>query len=245
VLDVQPRDRYGRLLAYVWVGQQFINAELVRQGYAEAATYPPNVRYYATFIELQRQARLAALGLWGDPEAVAAYRVRASGVIGVKNTKVFLHPDDPHVKLRGASEYVYFESPDEARAAGYTHSIDYFRQAHRERTRRLQVDPHPTSAGAHPRPARLAPRARGFRPQHPAAPDRGQAAMFLSTATLAAMAPSSRLTRGARLGGDGVSLCPGKEEDGMRRVIWLLCGLLPGSGSLHWAKPGATAADFQ
>src|SRR2546426_12778515 len=41
ILDAQPRDRYGQLLAYVYIGKQFVNAELVHQGYAEAATYPP------------------------------------------------------------------------------------------------------------------------------------------------------------------------------------------------------------
>jgi micrococcal nuclease len=45
VLDVQHRDSFGRLLAFVYVGSRFVNAELVWQGYAEAATYPPNVRY--------------------------------------------------------------------------------------------------------------------------------------------------------------------------------------------------------
>ena len=40
-LDVQPRDRYGRLLAYVWVGDTMVNAELVRLGYAQVMTVPP------------------------------------------------------------------------------------------------------------------------------------------------------------------------------------------------------------
>src|SRR2546421_4380670 len=43
VLDTQHRDRYGRVLAYVWVGGRFVNGELVYRGYAQAATYPPNV----------------------------------------------------------------------------------------------------------------------------------------------------------------------------------------------------------
>jgi micrococcal nuclease len=41
--DVQPRDQYGRLLAYVYVGEVMVNAELMRQGYALLSTYPPNV----------------------------------------------------------------------------------------------------------------------------------------------------------------------------------------------------------
>ncbi|MBI4246701.1 MAG: thermonuclease family protein [Candidatus Rokubacteria bacterium] len=63
-LDVRERDRYGRLLAYVWVGDLMINAELVRRGYAQVMTVPPNVRYQALFVELQREARGAGRGLW-------------------------------------------------------------------------------------------------------------------------------------------------------------------------------------
>ena len=64
-LDVQERDRYGRLLAYVWVGDVMVNAELVRLGYAQVMTIPPNVRYQEIFVKLQREAREAGRGLWG------------------------------------------------------------------------------------------------------------------------------------------------------------------------------------
>ncbi len=63
-LDVQSRDRYGRLLAYVWIGEQMINAELVRLGYAQVMTVPPNVRHQTLFLKLQRDAREAGRGLW-------------------------------------------------------------------------------------------------------------------------------------------------------------------------------------
>jgi micrococcal nuclease len=63
-LDVRTRDRYGRLLAYVWVGDTMVNAELVRQGYAQVMTVPPNVRYQDLFVKLQREARDAGRGLW-------------------------------------------------------------------------------------------------------------------------------------------------------------------------------------
>jgi len=63
-LDVQSRDRYGRLLAYVWVGETMINAELVRQGYAQVMTVPPNIRYQRLLVDLQRDARQAGRGLW-------------------------------------------------------------------------------------------------------------------------------------------------------------------------------------
>ena len=63
-LDVRERDRYGRLLAYVWVGDVMVNAELVRLGYAQVMTIPPNVRHQELLLKLQREAREAGRGLW-------------------------------------------------------------------------------------------------------------------------------------------------------------------------------------
>ncbi len=63
-LDVRVRDRYGRLLAYVWAGDTMVNAELVRLGYAQVMTVPPNVRYQHLFVRLQREARDSHRGLW-------------------------------------------------------------------------------------------------------------------------------------------------------------------------------------
>jgi len=62
--DVQARDRHGRLLAYVWVGDAMVNAELVRLGYAQVMTIPPNVKHQELFTKLQREAREAGRGLW-------------------------------------------------------------------------------------------------------------------------------------------------------------------------------------
>ena len=63
-LDVRARDQYGRLLAYVWTGDLMVNAEVVRLGYAQVMTVPPNVRYQALFLKLKREARAAGRGLW-------------------------------------------------------------------------------------------------------------------------------------------------------------------------------------
>jgi micrococcal nuclease len=67
--DVQSRDRYGRLLAYVWVGDVMVNAELLRRGYAQVMTVPPNVRHQSLFLKLQRDARESERGLWRRVEA--------------------------------------------------------------------------------------------------------------------------------------------------------------------------------
>jgi micrococcal nuclease len=63
--DVQQRDKYGRLLASVEVGEVMINAELVRQGSAQVATFPPTVRDQERFLKLRGEAREAKRGLWG------------------------------------------------------------------------------------------------------------------------------------------------------------------------------------
>jgi micrococcal nuclease len=70
-MDVQLRDRHGRLLAYVWVDESMVNAELVRRGFAQVMTVPPNVRYAALFLRLEREARAAGRGLW-DPAMPAS-----------------------------------------------------------------------------------------------------------------------------------------------------------------------------
>ena len=64
--DAERRDRYGRLLAYVHRASDdlFVNAELVRRGFAQALTIPPNVRHADRFVRLQRAARRAGRGLW-------------------------------------------------------------------------------------------------------------------------------------------------------------------------------------
>jgi micrococcal nuclease len=64
-LDVQHRDRYGRLLAYVFLEDgTHLNAHLLEKGYALLMTVPPNVKYADEFYRLQVEAREAELGLW-------------------------------------------------------------------------------------------------------------------------------------------------------------------------------------
>lgn len=62
----EARDRYGRLLAYVYRERdgRFVNAELVRGGFASPLTIPPNVEHADDFARLSRKARRAGRGLW-------------------------------------------------------------------------------------------------------------------------------------------------------------------------------------
>lgn len=65
-MDAQEKDAQGRLLAYVYVGDLMVNAELVANGYAEVAIKPPNVMHEEMLQQLQRQARLLKVGRWRD-----------------------------------------------------------------------------------------------------------------------------------------------------------------------------------
>jgi micrococcal nuclease len=64
--DVEPRDRYGRLLAYVYRRRDglFVNATLVARGFATILTIPPNVAHVEEFLRLERRARASGIGLW-------------------------------------------------------------------------------------------------------------------------------------------------------------------------------------
>ncbi len=64
-LDVQPRDRYKRVLAYIWLKNgKMLNKEIICEGYAMPLTIPPNVKYADVFRECFRKAREKGLGLW-------------------------------------------------------------------------------------------------------------------------------------------------------------------------------------
>lgn len=68
--DLSETDRFGRLLRYVWYetasGPAMLNLELVKQGYARVATFPPDVKHAAMFQQAESEARAQQLGLWGD-----------------------------------------------------------------------------------------------------------------------------------------------------------------------------------
>lgn len=65
-LDVQERDKYGRILAYVYLDGVMYNKTLLEIGYAKVATYPPNVKYVDDFTRLQEIARENKVGLWQE-----------------------------------------------------------------------------------------------------------------------------------------------------------------------------------
>lgn len=64
--DLSETDRYDRLLRYVFLADgTFVNAELVKSGYARAVAYPPDTKYQELFEEEETMAKTAAVGIWG------------------------------------------------------------------------------------------------------------------------------------------------------------------------------------
>lgn len=62
--DVSETDRYGRLLRYVYIDGKMVNEELVKNGYARAVSYPPDIKYQDAFAKAEESARKSERGLW-------------------------------------------------------------------------------------------------------------------------------------------------------------------------------------
>ena len=66
IKDVSETDQYGRLLRYVYLDDEFINLSLVQGGFANAYSYPPDVKYTKLFKQAEQEARATKTGLWGN-----------------------------------------------------------------------------------------------------------------------------------------------------------------------------------
>ena len=66
VFDRELRDKYHRILAYVYAGPTLVNAFLVQEGYGKVLIIPPNTRHADEFLALQRKARQEKKGIWSD-----------------------------------------------------------------------------------------------------------------------------------------------------------------------------------
>jgi micrococcal nuclease len=66
--DLDTLDKYGRTLAHVFVGDTHVNLELVRQGYANVYTVPPNLKYNEDLLAAEREAREGQRGLWAPAD---------------------------------------------------------------------------------------------------------------------------------------------------------------------------------
>jgi micrococcal nuclease len=72
--DVEPRDRFGRTLAYVWLDDVLVNELIVERGWATLLTMPPNVRFAGRLRAAEARARAAHAGLWSEQPAAESSR---------------------------------------------------------------------------------------------------------------------------------------------------------------------------
>ncbi len=87
-LDRELKDHYGRTLAYVYVGDEMVNREMVRSGVALAVPYPPNLKYEMELFEAMDEARRARRGLWAEPNRWMVSVDEAARYIGESKTVV-------------------------------------------------------------------------------------------------------------------------------------------------------------
>ena len=133
--DIQERDQYGRLLAYVYLGNIMFNKTLIEEGYAQVSTYPPNVKYVEDFVALERIARKNNKGLWQDIEpidSVGQFVIEKSknltGPMGNPDTAQYIgslrsdkyhYPGYTHTGQIAIHNLIYFESKEHAEMNGY------------------------------------------------------------------------------------------------------------------------------
>lgn len=143
--DVSETDKYQRLLRYVWlvdpsditnptyedIRDKTINGILVREGYAKASTYPPDVKYQEYFNKIQQEAEQNKKGLWQDKkenveeetkkqdEATQTSETVDMRIKGNRNSMIYHFPGGRSYNKVKESNAVYFKTPQEAEAAGY------------------------------------------------------------------------------------------------------------------------------
>lgn len=141
-LDVGERDKYGRLLAYVWlsmptgptavestgefkivavedsVRHRMFNAMLLLDGMAQVMTVPPNVRYADLFLKFQREAREAGRGLWRIDEGTPA-KDSEGYYVGNANSRKFHRPECKWAEKISPKNRVRFATRSEAVERGF------------------------------------------------------------------------------------------------------------------------------
>lgn len=119
--DVQERDQYGRLLAYIYVGDQMYNKTLLEMGYASVATFPPNVKYVDEFTAIQKAARQSGVGMWSEQyDMEKATSSNTSNVYrGHNKNKKFHGETCRYGDMISDENLTLFKSRNEAMDAGY------------------------------------------------------------------------------------------------------------------------------
>ena len=66
--DVSDKDKYERMLRYVYIGNTLVNEEILKQGFARVLTIPPDITHVQTFLSAERVAREKHVGMWGSDQ---------------------------------------------------------------------------------------------------------------------------------------------------------------------------------
>jgi len=98
--DVSETDKYERLLRYVYIGDIFVNAELVRQGLAWVKVYEPDTKYQDYLEEMEAEAMQGKIGLWASPPPPPP---PPTGAVNIQITHIFYDGLVPRVE---SDEYV-------------------------------------------------------------------------------------------------------------------------------------------
>ncbi|NMB92520.1 MAG: thermonuclease family protein [Parcubacteria group bacterium] len=138
--DVSETDKYGRLLRYVYADDIFVNDYLVRQGYAYASTFPPDVKYQDKFVEAQKEARENNRGLWSACSGLQQTTISLSpinsssnsqclikGNINSEGEKIYHLPDCPDyekTKIDESRGERWFCTEEEAIKAGWRKALN-------------------------------------------------------------------------------------------------------------------------
>jgi micrococcal nuclease len=112
--DAEKKDHYGRLLAYVYVKNVFVNAELVKGGYARAAVKPPNIKHKEAFLDLQKKAMDEEKGLWQEKK-----KDTEKYYVGNKRTYVLHRPSCNSVSKIPDKNKIVFRNRMDAIKIGY------------------------------------------------------------------------------------------------------------------------------
>jgi len=131
--DVSETDKYGRLLRYIYSDNIFVNDFLVRQGFAHASTYPPDVKYQDQFRQAEQEAQEFNRGLWGVCQSTSSQPSSSSqpsdclikGNISSSGEKIYHMPGQRYYDKTVIDENKgerWFCSEDEAVSAGWRKS---------------------------------------------------------------------------------------------------------------------------
>jgi micrococcal nuclease len=112
--DTEKKDKEGRTLAYVFIKNVFVNAELVKLGYAKTSIVPPNDKYKNVFLDCERKARQSEKGLWQETK-----QDTETYYIGNKRSYAFHRPSCKYVDKIPEKSKIIFRNRADAIKIGF------------------------------------------------------------------------------------------------------------------------------